>query len=195
MNKKFKNLKIGRKLTLSFSITLLLLLVSMLISIFSLLSLNKKVNTFYDGIYSLKSLSSELSLKYERVQKFIFLALSSHSQEETEAYVTTATEAGDSIPETLVQIKKIYAGNPELLSELEANLGAVTPIRKEVSALTLEMKNEEAHTLTVDKWIPAIQTALGSIDKLSAYADEEGTAMIMQLRRSKIGRASCRERV
>jgi len=186
MSQKIRNLKIGKKLAVSLSITISMLLLSMLISIGSLFILNNKVNEFYDGIYQVKGLAADINRYFERSQKFLYLAIATDNSEDEliKQYTDSATEAAENILKTLNELKEVHKGDPAILSNLENSIAPITPIRKEVAQLVLEHKNEEALELTTTKWIPLIMVALEAIDELNLYAENQGNSVIHELQQT-----------
>lgn len=178
----FKDFSIRKKLVLAYSLMGIMLVIILGISVASLYYTKQKVESFYTGAYSLKNHTDELSQKFERIQKFVFLGLSSKSSDSTAQYAQSATETGESIALSLEEIKNIYSGDRTLLDELTTNISNITPIREEVVKLTLDMKNDEAYDLTINEWIPTISTALTSINGMAEYANTEGADMISEIR-------------
>lgn len=111
MLQKIKNLKVKKKLSISLRVTTSLLILSMLISIGSLGYLTNRVNEFYKGVYKVKDDTYEININFERLQKFLFLAVAMDNVEKSNVYITSANEIGDNNLELLNHLSGIFDGD------------------------------------------------------------------------------------
>lgn len=63
-----KNLMIGKKLMISYAVILVLLVMSILVSIFNLASINSQVETFYKGPFTVKGSANIVNTRFEQMQ-------------------------------------------------------------------------------------------------------------------------------
>ena len=181
MIKKFNNLKIRQRLMFSYSIILGLLVICLATSIGSFLKLNSDVNTFYNNAYKVKSLSSELTRNFERMQKFVFRAIATMDMTITTESVSSATEASNQVGVLMPQIKESYWGDPAVITQLEERLSDQKATREQVIDLASQNKNEEASVLMESELIPKINNSLVLIDQLVTDADTRGESLISSL--------------
>lgn len=178
MNEKIKNLSISKKLTLSFTVMLSLLVFSIIISIGSLLILNSKINSFYHGIYQVKNYTANINYYFEQTQKFVYLSIASSKQLEINRLVNHADEAAQNNQSLIEEIRTIYKGDMTIIDTLKTDMDIATEIRTRVAKFAIGQRNEKAIELVNQEWIPAIDKAVESLHLLNEYADHEGNKVI-----------------
>lgn len=67
-----KDMKLGKKLVISYAVLLILLVAGTAVSIISLVSLNRQIETFYDGPFLVKGSANIINSNFERMQKAVY---------------------------------------------------------------------------------------------------------------------------
>ena len=65
---RMKNMKLGKKLVISYAVLLILLVAGTAVSIISLVSLNRQIEIFYDGPFLVKGSANIINSNFERMQ-------------------------------------------------------------------------------------------------------------------------------
>lgn len=175
MNNKIRDLKIGKKLSLSLMITLGMLIISIIISIASLFIVSNKVSNFFDGIYKVRQYAADINGYFERTQKFMFFAIASEDQASTETYVAGAQEAASNNSATFEKLSLLYDGDKSIIDGFKKTMEEISPIRTAIGDLTLQFKNSEALEIANTKWLPLVEVATGYLNDLNEHAEASVT--------------------
>ena len=111
-----KNLKVSRKLTISYGFILSLLVISIVVSIGNLISIRSKVEVFYNGPFRVLNAANTVNSSFEAMQKSVFRAISSTSQANTEQALENARAWERKIQEQIPVIQKDFLGDRQLLN-------------------------------------------------------------------------------
>ena len=76
-----KNLKVSRKLIISYAFILALLIVCIAVSVGNLVSIRTRVEVFYNGPFKVLNAANTVNSNFEAMQKSVFRAISSTDQE------------------------------------------------------------------------------------------------------------------
>ena len=176
-----RNLKIGKKLLVVFSIVLGLLVISMVVSIVNLVNIGEQIENFISHPYTVQNAANQMNAAFERQQKFIYRALSNDSQTITQESITEANAAGELIQSLLPEIQESFLGDQTIIQEIKEHLDTVAPMGDHVLSLAGENKNAEAAAYMENNNIPIIKEIKTELDKLIATADETATTMVTSL--------------
>lgn len=176
-----RNLKISKKLIISYSFVLILLVISVLISLSYLFNIRSQVETFYNGPFTVQSAASVLDSNFEAMQKSIFRAMSTNDQTITQEALSDAKAAAGRIQEQLPVIKAHFLGDISIVDRLEASLAKLAPQREHVLELATQNRNEEAAAFMEANNILTIREAQIELDALIAQANVKGEELIASL--------------
>lgn len=87
-----KNLKIGKKLLVTFGIIILLFCVTVILSLYSLTSTGKNFKTFYESPFQVTNKASDMRTSIQATGKYIGYALMADDQAKTAQYVQSAKD-------------------------------------------------------------------------------------------------------
>lgn len=170
-------------MTMLLFISMASLILTILISVFSLFFLNSRVKNFYNGIYAVKDQAANISKTFETQQKYMFYAIATdnNDHETIDKYTQNAGNLGVEIQTMISDLSTIYTGDAAIMQGINDSLEKIIPIRGEIAELTLNKENEKALAVANEQWIPEILTMLDYLEQLNTYADTEGDAVISQL--------------
>lgn len=177
-----KNLKISKKLFISYAITLLLLIFSMIFSILTLNNLGSQVETFYNGPFTVKGSASIIDAKFEQMQKSVYRAISNTDSTITQEAISDAKNAAIVIQEHLPIVKEHFLGDQQIVTNLENALSELAPMREHVLELASTNQNTVAARYMEENNIPMIHKAQAELDTLIENANQKGEDLIASLR-------------
>lgn len=177
-----RNLKISKKLLISYSVVLILLVISMAVSIFNISSIGKKVETFYNGPFTVKGAANTLNSDFESMQKSVFRALSTLDSQITTEAINDAGSDAVSIQQQLAIIKDKFPGDQSIVERLQAALTELAPHREHVLELAAQNKNDEAAEYMEANNIPIIKEAQTELNAIIDFANGRATTLITDLR-------------
>ncbi len=103
-----KNLKVSRKLTISYGFILSLLVISIVVSIGNLISIRSKVEVFYNGPFRVLNAANTVNSSFEAMQKSVFRVISSTSQANTEQALENARAWKEKFRNRFLSFRKIF---------------------------------------------------------------------------------------
>lgn len=182
MFQKMKNYKISKKLTISYAVVLILLVLSMLISIINFISIGNQVEAFYEGPFKVSASANLINAKFEQMQKSVFRALSTENRDITDEAIQNAKNASTIISEQLPIIEENFLGDQNIVTRLKEKLTELAPMREEVINLANANENVKAAAYMEENNIPIIKAAQVELDSLISAADQTGEELISDLR-------------
>lgn len=177
-----KNLKVSRKLTVSYAFVLSLLVISIAVSIGNLIRIRSDVEAFYNGPFKVLNAAHTVNSSFEAMQKSVFRAISSTNQENTEQALDNARACEGKIQEQIPVIRNDFLGDKAIVERLQAALTELAPQREHVLELAVRNQKEEAAAYMEANNIITIHKAQEELDKLIDIADKKADALITNLR-------------
>lgn len=176
-----KNLKISKKLTISYGIVLSLLVIGTVISIFNFQSIGSQVETFYNGPYTVQSSANRVNADFEAMQKSVFRAIASEDTAIINEAIANANAAGEAIQAELPIIQKNFLGDQQIVTRLEEQLAKLKPMREHVLELAAANKTKDAANYMEKNNIPAIEKTQAELDTLIETSSTNGQELIDSL--------------
>lgn len=176
-----KNLKVSRKLTISYGFILSLLVISIVVSIGNLISIRSKVEVFYNGPFRVLNAANTVNSSFEAMQKSVFRAISSTSQANTEQALENARAWERKIQEQIPVIQKDFLGDQAIVERLQVALDELAPQREHVLDLAVQNQKAEASAYMEANNIITIHKAQAELDELIEIADRKADELIVNL--------------
>lgn len=186
MRRKLKNMKIGKRLMTSYMVILILLVSSILLSTFSLVSIGKQIKEFYEHPFRVSASANIINARFEQMQKSVFRAISTEDDIITQESVANALNDAVIIQENLDIIRELYLGDKKDVDNLKGKLDELEPMRKEVIALVSENINKEAAAYMEKNNIPCIKEAQKYLDILIESANNNANTLIKNLQQKQV---------
>lgn len=186
MKRKLKNMTISKRLMISYTVILILLVGSILLSIFSLITIGQQIKEFYEHPFEVSASANIINARFEQMQKSVFRAMSTEDEIITQEAITNAKNASTIIQENLDIIQKLYLGDQQDIDNLKNKLEELEPMRSEVIRLVSENANEEAAAYMEKNNIPCIKEAQKYLDILIESAGNKGNTLIKDLQQKQV---------
>lgn len=172
-----KNLKIAKKLLLTFGIIIGLVAILIAVSLSSLVSTGNNLESFYNDAYQINTAALEMNTAIQAMAKYIGYATMSPSKEDTEKYVNAAEAETQVMREGYAYLEKNYTGDPAILKEFNDSMETVTDARQQVFDLALENKNTEAADIYFGDVLPHYLVANECLSKISQDTENNSTTI------------------
>lgn len=163
---KFKNLKIGKKLTYSFSIIIIMLIFSSIISIVNLKFFTDQVNRFDKECYEVTNSAWTARLGLDKVEKSIYKSTSTPNRSLVKEYTAEVTAGMEIVKNSVEQLKGNKAVNVGLITEIENELNAATPICVELVDLLNKSKNVQSLAIMNEELLPHLQLIEATLNQI-----------------------------
>lgn len=177
-----KNLKVSKKLIISYAFVLILLVVIIAVSIGNLISIRARVEAFYNGPFKVLNAANTVNSSFEAMQKSVFRAISNTDPVIAERALEDSKVYAGKIQEQIPIIQKDFLGDQAIVERLRAALDELAPQREHVLELALQNQKEEAVAYMEANNIKTIHKAQAELDELIDTADRKADELIVSLR-------------
>ena len=177
-----KDLKVSKKLTISYAIILTLLIMSCVVSIVDFIRLGGQIETFYDGPFTVNDSASVINSNFERMQKSVYRSISNTDSEIVKEAITDARNCAAIIQEELPVVKAHFLGDQQIIDRRDAALAKLAPMREHVLTLASENQKAEAADYMEHNNILAIQEAQAELNSLIESGYKKGETLVSGLR-------------
>ena len=177
-----KNLKVSKKLIISYAFVLILLVVIIAVSIGNLISIRARVEAFYNGPFKVLNAANTVNSSFEAMQKSVFRAISNTNPVIAEQALEDSKVYAGKIQEQIPIIQKDFLGDQAIVERLRAALDELAPQREHVLELALQNQKEEAVAYMEANNIKTIHKAQAELDELIDTADRKADELIVSLR-------------
>lgn len=177
-----KNLKVSKKLIISYAFVLILLVVIIAVSIGNLISIRARVEAFYNGPFKVLNAANTVNSSFEAMQKSVFRAISNTDPVIAERALEDSKVYAGKIQEQIPIIQKDFLGDQAIVERLRAALDELAPQREHVLELALQNQKEEAAAYMEANNIKTIHKAQAELDELIDTADRKADELIVSLR-------------
>lgn len=185
MVQKLKNMKIGKRLMVSYAVAMVLLLVCIVTSVINLVGIGQQITEFYEHPFQVSASANIINAKFEEMQKSVFRAISTEDADITSEAIADAKASGNMVQENMAIVKELYLGDLQDINALETKLAELAPMREHVLELATQNKNKEAAEYMEEHNIPCIQQIQVYLDKLIETADTTGQTLITSVQQKQ----------
>lgn len=182
---EMKNLKISKKLLISYVSILALLIIGTVVSIVNLVSFGSQIETFYDGPFAVNNSANVVNANFEQMQKSVYRAISNEDEAIASEAIKDAKTAAATIQEQIPVIQEHFLGDQQIIVRLQAALEKLAPMREEVLVMAQQNKNAEAAAYMEENNIRVIQEAQVELNALIESGKTKGETLIHQLEQSQ----------
>ena len=159
-----KNLKVSKKLIISYAFVLILLVVIIAVSIGNLISIRARVEAFYNGPFKVLNAANTVNSSFEAMQKSVFRAISNTDPVIAERALEDSKVYAGKIQEQIPIIQKDFLGDQAIVERLRAALDELAPQREHVLELALQNQKEEAAAYMEANNVKTIHKAQAELD-------------------------------
>lgn len=185
MVQKLKNMKIGKRLMVSYAVVMVLLLICIVTSVINLVSIGQQITEFYEHPFQVSASANIINAKFEEMQKSVFRAISTEDADITSEAIADAKASGNMVQENMAIVKELYLGDLQDINALETKLSELAPMREHVLELATQNKNKEAAEYMEEHNIPCIEQIQVYLDKLIETADTTGQTLITSVQQKQ----------
>ena len=168
-----KNLKIGKKLIVTFGVIIILFLISLMVSIMSLSNSGKNFGDFYTVGYPVSNKTTDMCRATQTGLKCIAISMLTDDAAETQNYITQANEQFNTLSPGFDYLRQNFRGDKAVLDQAQKILEEAKPYRIEILDLAGQNKNTEAADLLFTKYQPLMLEFMNLMNK----ADSDTTAI------------------
>lgn len=171
-----KNMKIGAKFILAFSIILILFLGSIIVSIVNVKNVANSLSTFYNSPFVV--VNETWNMKYELIstQRSIYRATTERDLELTKQYLSEAQKSLDSVESSSILVKERFLGDKNLVDEFYEIMNSSVAIKNELVEYAMVNDNEDALDIMNKKYIPILQSASDKLEEIAGFSQNKAAS-------------------
>lgn len=166
-----KNLKIGKKLLLSFGVVVLLIIVLGASALFGLTQMDTVVSAYAERTVPNTGYIWEMRRNVLSVQRYMLRAIAAPNVAESEEMVQKATDEITVLTDSFAQYRGNMRTDPKLMDTVEQTWAGTDALRKEIAAHAKEattQSNAEAYEHYVNEFLPSIDLLNETILEIAA---------------------------
>lgn len=154
-----KNLKIGKKLLLTFGVIIALYLITVFMSFYSLASTSGSFTDFYTNGYPVSLETVEMRKLIQSAIKNIAFSMLEEDEVKTQEYITSADDDMKELTASFEYMAKNYRGDMSIIKEAQSLLEESKKYRTQVTDLAAQNKNAEATDIFLNDYRPYLLQA------------------------------------
>ena len=166
-----KNLKMGKKITLSFAVVIICFLIAVLVTILGMNSTGSNYKSFYQNSHEAITRSSNIRINLQTAVKSVILATVEDDDSKSQAYISEANEYMNNISSEMDWFKTNYKGDLTIINKFESQMDATAEIRNQVLELAGEntkASNAQAQSILRQEYNPKVNEAIETLRAFSA---------------------------
>lgn len=182
-----KNLKVAKKLFISYALIFVLLLAGYIVSIADLMGMGRQIETFYGGPFIVNNSAGIVNANFEQMQKSVYRAICNSDPEIVAEAIAKAKESALIIEKQLPVIREHFLGDQQIVDRLDTAFTKLKPMREHVLVLASENRNAEAADYMEKNNILVIKEAQMELNSLQENGNAMGEALVGGLRDQQVG--------
>lgn len=151
-----KNLRIGKKLLVTFGIIIAMLCITVIIATASLFQVRNNFTIFYEKPFVINNYAMDMRRSLQNMAKSFGYATMSTDLQDTAKYIQAARDELTSLQEGTSFMQEYFSGDKALISKFEDAMTSITDAREQAFAFASENKNDQA----IDLFFSVVQPGL-----------------------------------
>lgn len=179
MKNYFKNIKVGKKLIITFSIVFVLYIVTVISSLINIKSIADRMEKFYDEPFANVRTSMQMIADMHNVGRNLLLLSAVDEEGESSASIQETKAIIEQVDSDMVQLSSGYVSGKEKVEQLKDQFNELKPIRDEVISCLEAEDKQEAYSLYIKEYAPKaeiVRSTLSEVVELSVQDAKEKVA-------------------
>lgn len=173
MVKKFKNIKIGKRLSLAFTLIIAAFAITIMVAVIGAFMIGNTLTTFYNQPYQMAQAALNAMKEFETVDKQIYMAATTQDLDKTKKCMDLVSTAYANLQADWKVISDKYLGDHSDIESFEKLMNEIEPIRDDIMERAA-VNDPEVMTIMEEKYSPMIEKAQGYLENIVSYVNERG---------------------
>lgn len=185
----FKNMKISKKLFLSFSIVILLFFVSLLVSIISIYRVAKSLDDFYDQPYQVVNATAQTRETLVSIQKNMYQGMSTMDKQVVSEVITEIDKYTATVEDNVKVLEQKFLGDKTIIENFKKIMEQTAPLKKQLKNLissNTSKDNEEALKLMNEQYLSLYNTQIELLNQMNEFALNNAIRYTQNAKNTKI---------
>lgn len=180
-----KNLKVGRKLIISYAVIMILFIIGCTASIVNFNSVGDKVEIFYESPFTVRGAANSASISIEAVQKYLYHAILSTDPAEIENSINQVQAERANIAEQIPILTEKFLGDQDRVENLKTYYAQLPPINDRTLELASQNRNEEAFQYMEENSKELMDKIQNELSIIIQSTGEKGAELIVEVRKAQ----------
>lgn len=185
----FKNMKISKKLFLSFSIVILLFFVSLLVSIISIYRVAKSLDDFYNQPYQVVNATAHTRETLVSIQKNMYQGMSTMDTQVVSEVITEIDKYTATVEDNVKILEQKFLGDKTIIENFKKIMEQTAPLKKQLKDLissNTSKDNEEALKLMNEQYLSLYNTQIELLNQMNEFALNNAIRYTQNAKNTKI---------
>ena len=169
-----RRVKTDKKISTAISLVTIVFLVSVIVGIVGILTMNLKMSYFYETPFVNSTTQVEIRKDLQASSKYMLWAIIAEDEKGTNERVQQAIEYAEKVGSGVDSLKETFE-DENLLQRLEKTLAVVRTLRTSLTDLVSANQNEEALEIYDNKYVPAVEEMEAVLLDISDKAQDNAT--------------------
>lgn len=165
-----KNLKIGKKLLITFGAIIVLFCITVVVSVYSLITIGDSFKNFYTGPFDITNKASDMRTNIQATAKYIGYSMMTDDVAKTQEYVQSAKDELQDLRDGTAFMKEKFIGDHALIDSYNAAMEGAVGSRDKVLEMASNNQNAEATELYFSEVMPAFVEAINYLGQINDSA-------------------------
>lgn len=161
-----KNLKIGKKLIVTFGIITAMLCITVIMAVSSLVKVRGNFTTFYEKPYVINNYAMDMRRSLQNMAKFFGYATMTSDLQKTAEYIQSAEDELGSLREGTAFMEENFNGDKTLITKFDTAMQSIKTAREQAFELAKQNKNDEAIEIFFEVIYPGLVEAQSYLQEI-----------------------------
>ena len=166
MRKRFRNLKVGRKLAVAFISIIILYIVTVATAVLNIRNMSEKIESLYYGPFANVESSLKIIADMQVINRNILIMATTDGVDSNNANLEKTRELIEQNQKELENLASGYVSGQDKVDALVQQMNELTPVRAAVMELLEEGKDEEAYQNYLSVYNPKVETVKETLSEV-----------------------------
>lgn len=180
-----RNLKVGKKLIISYVVIMVLFIIGSTASILNFNSVGEKVEVFYESPFTVRGAANSASISIEAMQKLLYHAIITEDLAAVQRSIEQIEVERDNIAEQFPILTERFLGNDQWVDNLKLYYAELIPMNDRLLELAKQNLLREAFQYMEDNNSEVIDKIQKELELIIAETNHNGIELISEVRRAQ----------
>lgn len=180
-----RNLKVGKKLIISYVVIMVLFIIGSTVSIGNFNSVGEKVEVFYESPFTVRGAADSASISIEAMQKLLYHAIITEDLAAVQRSIKQIEAECDNIAEQFPILTERFLGNHQWVDNLKSHYEELIPMNDRLLELAKQNLLREAFQYMEDNNSEVIDKIQKELELIIAETNKNGIELISEVRRAQ----------
>lgn len=168
-----KNLKIGKRLTVSFVVIIALFIISAYISVVSIMSVSNTLTTFYNSPFQVVKTAFDMRRSLQSAERGLLWTFTTEDAKETASRIEQLNKDMANVENGIQVLKNNFTGSQDLVIQFEQALSSSKANLAKLIDLTNQNKSSEAIVIYNNDYASQLMNCKNILEDISGFSEQK----------------------